>query len=352
MSSSTTYNEIHRQQANWHGVIDALQKEEDLHSEIGTEFGKRIWVFTGCGSSFHLAQTAAALFEKITDFSAKAVPASEILLYPELVFNARESYITVAFSRSGTTPEIVEMVKKTRKTLKIPVISVCCDSTSIMTRTASMALTFPFPSEQSTIMTGSFTSMLMSVLIFSLQATNSNQWVERLYDLSSFAETALAQGDIFIPPLLGKRNFDQFIFLAQGPLIGLAHEAALKMTLMAQVHARSYHTLEFRRGPISITNAATLVTILGAEKGIEQQLQMAEEVKKLGATVLLLHDHTLLSVPEIIESSICVPGNGHDVINALIYMPIVQLLAYYTAVQRGLNPDQMQTHFLTAEAQS
>lgn len=349
MSSFTTYSEIHRQQANWSGVIDALQKEEELHSEIGKEFGKRIWVFTGCGSSFHLAQTAAVIFEKITDFSARAVSASEILLYPELVFNARENYITVAFSRSGVTPEIVEMVKKTRKTLKIPVISVCCDSTSIMTRSASMALTFPFPSEQSTVMTGSFTSMLMSILVFALQATNSNQWIERLHDLPAFAETALAQGDIFIPPLIEKHRFDQFIFLAQGPLIGLAHEAALKMTLMAQVHARSYHTLEFRRGPVSITNANTLVTILGAEKGIEHQLQMAEEVKSLGATVLLLHDHTLHSVPQTIESSICVPGSGHDVINALIYMPLVQLLAFYTSIQRGFNPDLMQTPSHAAE---
>jgi glutamine---fructose-6-phosphate transaminase (isomerizing) len=341
MNNHFTYTEIHRQHNVWRGVIAALEKEKERHAKIVGDYRERMWVFTGCGTSYYLAQTASALFEMITGFRTKAVPASEILLYPELVFNAHERYLAVAFSRSGTTTEIVKAVEKTKNELSIPVLVVSCDATSPLVQAGDMVITFPFQTEQSVVMTGSFTSMLLSVVQMALQAVSDNAGLDELRDLPAAADAAMAIADALIPPIIS-RSFSQFVFLAQGPFVGLAHEAALKMNEMSISYSRSFHALEYRHGPMSTTSSDTLITILASERGIEYELQLAEDMKKLGAQILLLHDHTLADLPGAIDYHIAAPGPGGDRANAFAYMPVLQLLGYYNAIHKKLNPDQPQ----------
>ena len=40
------------------------------------------WIFVGCGSSYYLALSAAAAWAALTGLRARAVPASELLIFP------------------------------------------------------------------------------------------------------------------------------------------------------------------------------------------------------------------------------------------------------------------------------
>ena len=105
----------------------------------------------------------------VTGLRTRAVPASEILIYPELVFN-RVIAPPVAFSRSGTTTETLRAVRKAKAELKLPVLPISCDMASPLSREGDFRLTFPFPAERSVVMTGSFTTMLMAILYLDLQS--------------------------------------------------------------------------------------------------------------------------------------------------------------------------------------
>lgn len=339
MNDNFTYKEIHRQPEIWRIAHAALAAARDEHRALLQEFRNHLWVFTGCGTSFYLAQSAAALFSGLTGLRSKAVPASEILIYPELVFNPHERTLAVAFSRSGTTTEIVRAVEKAGDELGIPVLSISCDPASPLALAGKHHVTFPFPAEQSVVMTGSFTTMLLSLVQTALQGRELTERAALLEQLPAAAESVLHQADALLPGIIA-RSFSQFVFLAQGPFYGLANEAALKMNEMSLSASRSFHALEYRHGPMSTTTTETLITLLASEKGLHHELQMAADMKKLGAQILLLHDRSLTHVPAEVDFDLCVPGPGGDLANALIYMPALQLLGYYNALQRNQNPDQ------------
>ena len=65
------------------------------------------WIFVGCGTSYYLAQAAAATFNYLK-LPARAVPASDLLMYPELTLHAQRtlhSSIDFAFrSNFGDDP--------------------------------------------------------------------------------------------------------------------------------------------------------------------------------------------------------------------------------------------------------
>ncbi len=159
-----TYCEIIRQQAGWKSAIEALVENKREYMGILDQFRNHCWIFTGCGTSYYMAQTTSVLFEMLTGIRSLAVPASEILMFPNLVFNKSSRYLVVPMSRSGTTTETVKAAEKTRKEFDIPTLAVSCNPASPLSTDSSFCLSFPFEAEESVVMTGSFTTMLMSVL--------------------------------------------------------------------------------------------------------------------------------------------------------------------------------------------
>ena len=69
----------------WAKCLEGLQNSGELEA-IGKRFGaSREWLFVGCGSSYYLAQSAAAAWAAITGLRARATAASELLLFPDTV---------------------------------------------------------------------------------------------------------------------------------------------------------------------------------------------------------------------------------------------------------------------------
>ena len=67
-------------------------------------------IFTGCGSTYHLSKSAAALFQSLTGIPAFFYPGSELALFPEIVYPKDRSILLVTLSRSGKTTETLGAV--------------------------------------------------------------------------------------------------------------------------------------------------------------------------------------------------------------------------------------------------
>ena len=82
--SQNTIHEIFKQPDVWLECLQFLQtfNIEDLAGGLGRSTTQ--WMFVGCGTSYYLAQAAAASFRLLAQYDARALPASELLLYPEL----------------------------------------------------------------------------------------------------------------------------------------------------------------------------------------------------------------------------------------------------------------------------
>lgn len=76
-----------------------------------------------------------------------------------------------------------------------------------------------------------------------------------------------------------------------------------------------------------------------SEAAREYELKVAEEMKGYGATVLLLvteRDEDTHFADAVFE----VGGkNLSDDARSVLYMPVLQYIGYYTAMNKGVNPD-------------
>ncbi|MGC1580756.1 MAG: hypothetical protein WA766_04700, partial [Candidatus Acidiferrales bacterium] len=80
-----TISEILSEPATWKSCLESIERTSELLT-LNEKLPRNIeWVFVGCGSSFYLAQTAAASWSILTGEKSRATPASEIMLFPNLL---------------------------------------------------------------------------------------------------------------------------------------------------------------------------------------------------------------------------------------------------------------------------
>jgi glucosamine--fructose-6-phosphate aminotransferase (isomerizing) len=333
-----TYKEIVRQQDTWEKALEHLATQGAAHRQLVERYRARVWAFTGCGTSYYLAQTAAALFEMITGVRALAVPASEIVTYAGLVFNAQDSHVLVAFSRSGTTTETLWAAQKARNELSIPVVTVSCDDQSPLAREGHHLVTFPFQAEQSTVMTGSFTTMLLSLVYLAAEGASDSELQVRFARVPGVSKQIMQQHEPTVRRI-ATLGLADFVFLAQGPLVGVANEAALKVKEMSLSPAVGYHALEFRHGPMSVVTERSLIAILFSQAAKDLELRLGQDLKKLGAKLLFLQEQACHDGSSLADFQLLTPNGFGDVLNSFLFMPLLQLLGYYQALEKGLDPD-------------
>src|SRR5208283_5818796 len=101
-----TLSEIFSQPQCWRACLAKLAVSAELRAAIQMARPGAEWIFVGCGTSYYLAQAAASSFNHLK-LPARAVPASDLLLYPDLTLHAGRDYVPVVISRSGLTSEAV-----------------------------------------------------------------------------------------------------------------------------------------------------------------------------------------------------------------------------------------------------
>jgi glucosamine--fructose-6-phosphate aminotransferase (isomerizing) len=335
MRGSFTLRETSDQPAAWSA---ALQRFERDAGRVDRLFEKRLpdeVVFTGCGSSYYLSMTAASVFQQITGLRAKAVPASEILQFPESVFVQDTSPLLVASSRSGTTTETLHALKAAVRR-RIPTLCLTCAAQSPLARQADLTLCSPKGSERSVVMTKSFSSLLLLGLLLAAQRGADAGLRRELSRLPALGRRVLK---IALPLMrdIGT-TASRFVFLGAGPAHGIAWEAMLKMTEMAQRVAVAYHPLEFRHGPISAAGPGTLVMLFGTEAGAKLEAALIRDLRKHGATTVVINDDA--RAVGNAEVSVALGAGLSDLTRSVLYLPFAQMLAYWRAIGADLNPDR------------
>src|SRR6267154_6411312 len=87
-----TLSEILSQPQCWSASLAQVATSVDLRAAIELARSKAEWLFVGCGSSYYLAQAAASTFNYLK-LPARAVPASDLLMYPALNLHTGRDYI-------------------------------------------------------------------------------------------------------------------------------------------------------------------------------------------------------------------------------------------------------------------
>ena len=313
------------------GVVDEIRKRFRDATE---------WLFIGCGSSYYLALSAAASWSALTGRRARAVAASELLLYPELVLAGMKNIAPVLISRSGRTSEVLRAGKFLEKEKNIRTLAVTCSPNQPLQEIATVTLALFSADEKSMVMTRSFTSMLMGLQYAAAQLAGEQTLINALHKLPAAAGIILSDLRSRIESFVGAHNFADYVCLGQGPLFGIASESTLKLTEMSVSYAQSFHTLEFRHGPKSIVSPQTLVTFLLSETSYDAECEVLEEIKGLGGTTLVVVNHAdervRRSADLLVELGLDLP----ELARLGAYLFASQLTGLYTGRKKGHDPDE------------
>ncbi|MBO2447166.1 SIS domain-containing protein [Actinomadura barringtoniae] len=274
-----TATEIASQPDCWHRAATAAPG----FAGILPRPGERVAVI-GCGTSWFMAQSYAALREVAGQGETDAFAASET---PTRPYDR-----LLALTRSGTTTEVLEVLDHVRGT--IPTVAITADPSTPVMDLADEVAVLDYADESSVVQTRFATTQLVL-----LRASLGEDLTPAIED----ARTALTEP-------LPVRDAEQITFLGRHWTVGLAHEAALKMREASGAWTESYPAMEYRHGPISITGPGRVAWMFG-----EPPAGLPDQVAAVGGTMVTT---TLDPLADLIR---------------------VQRLAVEYARARGLDPD-------------
>ncbi len=333
MNGQHTFAEIMSQPMVWEEVLRAFETNQAVVLDSWKRLSPSNVLFIGCGSTHYLSQTAAALFQGLTGIPARACPSSEILLFPSLVLRDPQETLLVAISRSGTTTETLQAANRFRALGGRSVWAVSCYRDSDLAQIGDLVLLAEAAHEESVAQTRSFSSMLL--LTKALAASVAGMDMATLLPLPALLRQVLDDtGDLM--DRLGRRlDLERIFFLGSGFRYGIANEAMLKMKEMSLTSSEAFHFLEFRHGPMSMANGQALVVGLVGETARTHEERVLAEMMNLGAETLGLNTASdrCCRYPVGYDAGIpswVLPG---------LYLPPLQLMAYYRATAKGLDPD-------------
>jgi len=267
----------------------------------------------GCGSSLNVARCYAALREAAGPGETDAFPASELPAtrrYDRLVY----------ISRTGTTTEVLDALRHAAP--GTPTTAITAAAAEPLARQARHVVLLDFADERSVVSSRFITSsivLLRAHLVLPVPrgtppplspGTSAGPDAARgAADVRALPAAAALELARPLPPRLAERA--EFTFLGCGWAAAVAAEAALKLREASRTWAESYPAMEYRHGPISVSDENTVVWALG-----EIPAGLLADARRTGAEVI---------------------ASDADPLVALIG---AQRLAAALAERKGIDPDQ------------
>lgn len=275
MGAMDTAREIAGQPALWREVFNMILERkkdiEDFLAPLLAQKNLRI-ILTGAGSSAFIGESTRGILQTETGRLTQAIATTDLVTHPQLYFLRKVPTLLMSFARSGNSPESVEAVNLANNYCDhIHHFIITCNREGQLVKhngsRNNYALILPEQAnDKSLAMTGSFTSMLLSVLLIA--------GINRIESLRPELETAVENTEKVIREYLpivrdlAKKEYERVIFLGSGPLLGIARECQLKLQELTdgQVICKHDSFLGFRHGPRAVTNEKSLMVFFFSDE--------------------------------------------------------------------------------------
>ena len=341
-NGSLMKQDIERQADTLTAVYESFSSQVNSFTHFQKEaWARESWIFTGCGTTYALALTAASLFQQL-GMTAAALPASEIAFYP--VSLPQGGSMLLAFSRSGETSETLWAVDAFRKQrAQGKVFAVTADPESSLAQKADFVLKAAPARDRSTVETKSFSGMLYLLQVFSAWVSGNGERLDRLKNIPLNMKGLLSETRPAAEHVGKNPEISRFFFLGSAENYGLACQAAFTMKECSAEWSEAFHPLEFRHGPRTAATGEAFVCLFLTDdrRAIEQELRVIREMKDQGAHTLVLCDRIEGSdFPSLEGVNYLDLGSGLPLTDRLtLYLPFVQWLAYTRSLSAGKDPD-------------
>lgn len=320
-------------------------KEELNFSDEELEKINRI-IIVACGTSWHSALAGEFMLEELAKIPVEVEYASEFR-YRHPIIN--ENTLVIAISQSGETADTLAAIReaKSRNAKVLSIVNV--KGSSIDRESDSVLYTYAGP-EIGVASTKAFTTQLVVLYLFTLFMSN----IKKSLDDKKISELLgkLRKLPLQMESLLSKENEIKKIaeiykdktnslFLGRGVNFPIALEGALKLKEVSYLHAEGYPAAEMKHGPIALIDKNMPVLFIATKDDYtyKKVLGNIHEVKARNGIIIAIATEGDEEVAKIADYMVYIPKTLYILSSILTAVPL-QLLAYYVAVDRNLDPDK------------
>ena len=317
----------------------AQATEPVVDLEVMRDEGIESMLILACGTSYHAALVGKYIVEELLRIPVRAEIASEFNYYPQTL--ARTAAIVI--TQSGETADTLKAIGRLKE-VGCRVVAITNVVGSSASRIADQTIYTRAGPEISVAATKSFVAQLM--VLYWLALSYSKAGVRRLESLSmglrqlpSKVQQVLDDEDIIREYADYLSGYEDVFFIGRGINFPVALEGALKLKEISYIHAEGYAAGELKHGPFALLGSNTpVIAIVAQDSTYEAMLTNIKEVKARGSPVIALAGEGDEAIGELADSVITVP-QVDALFSPVVNTVVLQLLAYYTAKQRGCSID-------------
>lgn len=309
-----------------------------------------------CGTAYHAGLVGKTILEKTLKIPVFVEVASEFR-YREPMMD--EHTLVIVISQSGETADTLEGAREA-KASGATVLAITNVVGSSIARESDMVVYLWAGPEISVASTKAYTSMLIALYIIGfylgdvserIHLSEHESMLRALEKLPEQAAELLSQERVSQIAEIAKEyvNVNDIFYIGRGMDWAIAQEGALKLKEISYIHAEAYAAGELKHGTLALISSETpVITVALQKKTFDKTMSNTEEmISRMtdqngnisNAKVLAVVQEGQKNVSEKIDHIIEIPECPDFIAPVLAAIPL-QLIAYFTALERGCNIDK------------
>jgi len=285
---------------------------------------------TGSGTSYNAAEIARYLMSKFAKIKINTVISSEFPFSPD---DIEQDSTLITISQSGESADVLEAVRIAKKS-KTNILSIVNHLNSSLSQESSLAIGLNCGPEIGVAATKSFTSQLAT--LYKITDKLCNGCINPDWATVSAAISQILSSHSKIKEIAKNlKEISDIYVLGRGIHLSIAREAALKLKELSYIHAEAIAGGELKHGPLALMDSNVYVIIINPnDSTYSDTMNSANEIKARGAKIIGISDKE----SDVYDYWIEIPPIDEPLYPIIEIIPI-QLLAYYSALEKKTNPD-------------
>ncbi|MEE8255576.1 MAG: glutamine--fructose-6-phosphate transaminase (isomerizing), partial [Nitrosopumilaceae archaeon] len=312
-------------------ILEAGKKSKETIEQVADfiRHAKSLYI-TGSGTSYNAALVAKYLMSKYANIKSETILSSEL---PTLPNSIDPNSILIAISQSGESADVLEAVNIAKKS-NAKILSMVNMMTSSLVRESSLVMGMNCGPEKGVAATKSFTSQL--AIIYQITDKLCNGCIGIDFKKVSDCISKILSDHSKIQSIAKKlKDVSDIYILGRGIHYPIAFEAALKLKELTYIHAEGIPAGELKHGPLALMDSNVYVVIINPnDSTYNDTITSANEIKARGAKIIGISDKN----SDVYDHWIEIPSINEALFPIIEIIP-VQLLAYYSAIEKDTDPD-------------
>lgn len=344
--------EIHEQPDVVGKMLDSIVKDGAPDFE---QFGvtdemlrgfRRVFI-TACGTAMYAGMVAKYAMERLARVPVTVEIASEFRYMEPIV---GEGDLVIVVSQSGETADTKASLELAKE-LGAKTLAVVNVKYSAIAREADICINTLGGLEIAVASTKAYSVQITTLYLLAFRFAFARGEIDE-NELKRLTDQ-LCGAPKLIADVIGRSDECQFIasqlvntetlfFIGRGLDYALSLEGSLKLKEISYIHSEAYAAGELKHGPIAlIQQNIPVITIATQRHVVEKTISNMEEVKARGANVIMIcREGTRVADGKADLRLDLALGELDDLLAPLPTMCALQLIAYYSSILRGNDPDK------------